>query len=388
MSNLNTVIDFGSKNLRLGVFDKSSEIIYSSNIQINEFLENKNLEKSLNKLIRDAEKQLSTHLVDVNILYNSSKFNFIDFSIKKSFDQPTLISKHYKSLVEEANFIISENNFKDKVLHISINDIIVDENRKLEILSDDIKTKSLILDLKFICLKKSSVNNLLNKFKENNLNILNIYCSSYVKSIFYKKNFENKNNLIFLDIGYETTSALFFNDNKFQFLNSIPIGGNNITKDISKILKLDLNYSEDLKLQFNKDENEIILNKNSTNDINLYSELIKKNISIDLLKQIIEARVSEIIQLSVTQNNFFKNNISDDKPYIIFVGSGSKLLSNNFNIDFSKDFLELIFFEENDSKICEAGMNYHRSDERFLIINEKKPKKTGFFEKFFNLFSK
>ena len=388
MSNLNTVIDFGSKNLRLGVFDKSSEIIYSSNIQINEFLENKNLEKSLNKLIRDAEKQLSTHLVDVNILYNSSKFNFIDFSIKKSFDQPTLISKHYKSLVEEANFIISENNFKDKVLHISINDIIVDENRKLEILSDDIKTKSLILDLKFICLKKSSVNNLLNIFKENNLNILNIYCSSYVKSIFYKKNFENKNNLIFLDIGYETTSALFFNDNKFQFLNSIPIGGNNITKDISKILKLDLNYSEDLKLQFNKDENEIILNKNSTNDINLYSELIKKNISIDLLKQIIEARVSEIIQLSVTQNNFFKNNISDDKPYIIFVGSGSKLLSNNFNIDFSKDFLELIFFEENDSKICEAGMNYHLSDERFLIINEKKPKKTGFFEKFFNLFSK
>ena len=388
MSNLNTVIDFGSKNLRLGVFDKSSEIIYSSNIQINEFLENKNLEKSLNKLIRDAEKQLSTHLVDVNILYNSSKFNFIDFSIKKSFDQPTLISKHYKSLVEEANFIISENNFKDKVLHISINDIIVDENRKLEILSDDIKTKSLILDLKFICLKKSSVNNLLNKFKENNLNILNIYCSSYVKSIFYKKNFENKNKLIFLDIGYETTSALFFNDNKFQFLNSIPIGGNNITKDISKILKLDLNYSEDLKLQFNKDENEIILNKNSTNDINLNSELIKKNISIDLLKQIIEARVSEIIQLSVTQNNFFKNNISDDKPYIIFVGSGSKLLSNNFNIDFSKDFLELIFFEENDSKICEAGMNYHRSDERFLIINEKKPKKTGFFEKFFNLFSK
>ena len=31
MSNLDTVIDFGSKNLRLGVFDQSSKIIYSSN---------------------------------------------------------------------------------------------------------------------------------------------------------------------------------------------------------------------------------------------------------------------------------------------------------------------------------------------------------------------
>ena len=388
MSNLNTVIDFGSKNLRLGVFNQSSEIIYSSNIQIVEVLENENLENPLKKLIRDAEKQLSTHLVDVNVLYDSSEFNFIELSIKKSFDQPILISKYYKSLIEEANFIISENNFKDEVLHVAIDHMIVDDNRKLQTVFDNIKTKSLILELKFICLKKSSINNLSNKFKENNLNILNIYCSSYVKSISYKKNFEKNNNLIFLDIGYQRTSALFFYDDKFQFLNSIPIGGNNITKDISNVLKLDLNYSEDLKLKFNKDESEISFNKNSKSDINPYSELIKKNISIDVLKQIIEARVSEIIKLAVNQNNFVKNNISVDKPCIIFIGSGSKLLSNNFNFDSNKDFSDLIFFEENDLKICEAGMKYHKNDERFLIKNQKKPKKTGLFEKFFNFFSK
>ena len=39
MSNLDTIIDFGSKNLRLGVFDQSSEKIYSSNIKINDALE-------------------------------------------------------------------------------------------------------------------------------------------------------------------------------------------------------------------------------------------------------------------------------------------------------------------------------------------------------------
>ena len=108
------------QNLRLGVFDQSSERIYSSNITITEFDENKGFEKSLNQLIRDAEKKLSTHIVDVNILYDTSKFNFIDLSIKKSFDQPTLISKHYDSLVEEANFIVSENNFKDQVIHLSL----------------------------------------------------------------------------------------------------------------------------------------------------------------------------------------------------------------------------------------------------------------------------
>ena len=94
------------------------------------------------------------------------------------------------------------------------------------------------------------------------------------------------------------TSALFFNNNKFEFFKSIPIGGNNITKDISKVLNLDINYSEELKINFNKDEDEISFNKKILNNINLYSEILKKNISIDLLKQIIEARVMKLLKLS------------------------------------------------------------------------------------------
>lgn len=388
MSNLETVIDCGSKNLRLGVFDQSLERIYSSNATITEFDENKGFEKSLNQLIRDAEKKLSTHLVDVNILYDTSKFNFIDLSIKKSFDQPTLISKHYDSLVEEANFIVSENNFKDQVLHIIVNNIIIDGNKKIEVISEEIKIKFLILEIKFICLNKSLLSIISNKFKKNNLNISNIYCSSYIKSIFYKKNLEIKNNLIFLDIGFERTSALFFNNNKFQFLNSIPLGSNNITKDISKILKLSIEYSENLKIKFNKDEKEISLEKNSSNNINLYSEIIKKNISIDLLKQIIEARVNEIIELTILNNNYFKKINSTKKQCIVFIGNGSKLIPNINNINSKKIFSDFIFFEENDSKICDAGINYYKSNESYLTKSKKKPKKTGFFEKFFNLFSK
>ena len=388
MSNLDTVIDFGSKNLRLGVYDQSSEIIYHSSIEATKVSEIENLDKSLNKLIRDAEKQLSTHLVDVNVLYDSSEFNFIEFSIKKYFDQPTLISKYYKSLIEEANFIVSENNFRDQVIHIAINNMIIDDKKKLETIVEDIKIKSLILELKFICLKKSLIKNLSNKFKESNLNISHIYCSSYVKSIYYKKSIDIKNNFIFLDIGHERTSALFFNNNKFQFLNTVPIGGNNITKDISKVLKLDINYSEDLKLKFNKDENEVSFNKISLNDRNLYQEISEKNISINLLKQIIDARVIEILDMTVIRNYYFKNLNSVEKPKIIFIGSGSKLLPNVNDLNSKKYFSELIFFDESDTRICDAGINYHRSDDSLLIKNKKKPIKTGFFEKFFNLFSK
>ncbi len=388
MSKLETIIDFGSKGLRLGVFDKSSKCIYSSKTSINNSLEKKNLEKSLNKLIRDAEKNLSTHLIDINVLYDSPNIKFIDLSIKKSFDQPTSTKLQYQSLIDEANYIISENNFKDRVIHIILNKIIADEGKIIDEVNDNASIKSLILEIKFICLNKSLVDEISQKLKKNNLNILNFYCSSYVKSLFFKKSLENKNNLIFLDIGFERTSALFFNNNRFLFLNSIPIGGNNITKDISKILELNVDSAEDLKIKFNKEENEILFNKKSQDDINLYKEIRNKNISIKLLKQIIEARVDEIIDLAVIKNTYFKKIKSLEKPSIIFTGNGSKLLSNSLDFESKKAFSKLIFFEDNESEICKAGIYYDKSDERFLIPNKKRHKKPGFFEKFFNLFSR
>ena len=38
-----------------------------------------------------------------------------------------IFKKIYKNLIEEANFIISENNFKDQIIHLIVNNIIVDE---------------------------------------------------------------------------------------------------------------------------------------------------------------------------------------------------------------------------------------------------------------------
>ena len=120
---------------------------------------------------------------------------------------------------------------------------------------------------------------------------------------------------------------------------------------------------------------------------NIYSEILKNNISVDLLKQVIDARVDEIVELSTIQNNYLKKIYDSEQPVIIFTGNGSKMLSNNNNLKSKVNFHKLIFSKENDSMICDAGIYYHRSDERLLMQKRKKSKKTGFFENFFNLFS-
>ena len=383
MSDFETIIDFGTKNLKLGIFDSKSKNIYSSKQIIID-----SVEKSLNNLIKDAEKFLSKHIDNVVVLYDSPKFYSLDISIKKVFDNSISIKKVYDNLIEEAHFFISQNNFKDKIIHSVINNIIVDENKKLNQISEDIKIKSLILEIKFICINKILIADIFDKFKKNNLKILNLYCSSYVKSIYYKNKFDNKDYIIFLDIGYERTSGLIFNNSKFEFFKSISLGGNNITKDISKVLKLNLDYSEDLKIKFNKQENDISFNKTETKKINLYSEISEKNISIDLLKQIIEARVDEIMELVVLQSDYVKKLNTIVKPNLIIIGGGSQLLHNNYTLSINKLVSELKIFNENDSNDCKAGFDYHQSDESFLIKTKRKVTKSGFFETFFNIFSK
>ena len=230
------------------------------------------------------------------------------------------------------------------------------------------------------------INKISNLFNKNNLKISNLYCSSYVKTFTYRKKFNKENFLIFLDIGHERSSSLIFNNNKLKYFKSIPLGGYNITKDISKVLKLDLDYSENLKIKFNNDQTNSNFNKKNFNNINIFSELLEKNISADILKQIVEARVKEILELAVYQNNYI-NNLMPKNNKLIFIGEGSRLSSILYNF-YIKRSINLIFFDENDEEICRSGLIYHKSDESFHTQIKKKPKKHGFFAKFFYLFSK
>ena len=389
-NNYHTIIDFGKEKIRLAVFNKDSKNIFSISKEIQKKENYDEHSKSLNYLIRSTEKKISSHLNNVTVLFDHSQFYSIDISIKKEFDQPTNLKETYASLLQEANLLIFNNYLKDKIVHIIKINSIYDGIDFYEDTLIDKKAKSIIIELKFLCLNWKIYENISNIFKKNNLEIIDFYCSSYIKSYSYINFFSKKDNVTFLDIGSERSTIIFYNKNRPVFFNSIPIGGNHITKDISKILKLTFEESEKIKKTFNKSEIEFSFDQNMNNEKKkLIQQIIGKNISIDLLKKVVLARVEEIIFLSLKEIDHLKYFNNSLNYSLILTGNGSNLFDkNSFHLDDKYNFEEISFYEENDSEICNAGYNFDNNGNNLMKIINKNDKKTGFFENFFNFFSR
>ena len=346
------IIDFGLSKIRFSVFDKNlvEKFSETKDIKINENYDNHFY--SIIEIIKKAEKKISSHIKDVILITDTSKLFTIDISLNKYLEKKITIKKAYHSMVLELEQLISNNYNEYHLVHI--------------------------------CFPKKLILNLKNKFIQNNLNVLNIYCTSYVKSLLYNSQIENKK-VTFLEIGWERSSLVYYEKDKLKFINSIAIGGFHITKDISKIFNISIEDAEKIKKSFNKSETEFSYETNNKSDVATAKDILKKKISINLLKKVILYRVQEIIDLSFKQLNKQVYKYSFKNSELFLIGDGSILFNDNsFYLDNGFDFKSINFFQENDTQICKSGLIHYFNNYQ---TPEIRAKKQGLFEKFFNFFA-
>ena len=388
-NNYSTIVDFGSSELRLGVFDNNLSKIFFYSKSISQKNNYEEYSKLINFLIKEAENKISSHLENITVLYDTSEICTIDLSIKKKLDQKIIFSDVCSSIILEANQIIKNYYIDKKVVHLIIKKYIINDKEFLNIPEEIPELNSVILEIKFICLPYDEYKKVFETFKKNNLKIINFFLSSLVKSFQYINLFKKNKLVAFLDIGLDRTSIIYFQNQKLDCLNSIPIGGSHISKDISQILKLSLEESEELKKAFNKSEIDFSYNgsdlKDNTEPI---KKFIDKNISVDLLKKVVLARIEEIIKLSFRSISISSNIYKQQNLNLVLIGQGSKILNkNSFQIEDIHNFKEINFYEENDFEICKAGLMFEKNFQNEDLQKIKKnQKKLGFFHRFFNIF--
>ena len=100
---------------------------------------------------------------------------------------------------------------------------------------------------------------------------------------------EKRSGCVLVDLGADTTTVVVYKNNIVRYLVTIPLGSNNINKDLGTI-QIDEAEAEDVKLKYGD-----ACAQDSDVDPQTYTTTDGRQIEVALIKTIIEARVGEII---------------------------------------------------------------------------------------------
>jgi len=323
-------------------------------------------EELVEDLIFNLEKKNEEYLDEITVMIDNQNILFISLSIFKKRDQQLLNDNFLKYIIDDAKLEVNKNYPNHEIVHSIITNFYLDEKKYSEF-PKNLKPHKFAIEFNFFIYPKFLLDNLRKIFAKQNVIIKKFIFSSYSKSIFYLNKISDQNKIIFVDIGFEKICAFFFENKQIKNFKILPIGGNHITKDISKILKIEISKANEIKLNFNNIDNNEELNRDQ----------------IELIKKIIFSRTEELLEICTL---FINDNDNMNNVKLVFFGNGSKILDNKYKSSIIFDY-DIDLLDENYVDICLSGLNLI-NNEKEVSLNEVnfKEKKKGLFEKFFNLF--
>ena len=180
-----SIVDFGSSKIRFSVFNSKLDEEYSQSVLLtNNYKENF---ENIKKFIKNGERKISNHIEEIILLLDSSNIFSIDITLKKKSDPKINLKKIYDLILMELDQLINLNYINFKIIHRIISKCKIDGIEYNEIPSNIKNVNNVIIDFKLICLPKKLIDNLIKEFNKNNLKIINIFCTSYVKAVNYMR---------------------------------------------------------------------------------------------------------------------------------------------------------------------------------------------------------
>jgi cell division protein FtsA len=154
--------------------------------------------------------------------------------------------------------------------------------------------------------KITSVQNIIKSLEKANVKVDGLVAEAYATGEVLLTPEEKEMGVILIDIGGGVTDLSVFKNRRLVFYDSIPVGGDHITNDLSIGLRISSSEAEKVKRQFELALTSLIKNDQevSVYDVN---EDRKKEIKVSEIVEIIEARVFEIF--SLCHDLLVKNNI-------------------------------------------------------------------------------
>ena len=274
---------------------------------------------SIAKTIKDAEEEADFKINSAYVTIPGKYVTIVQNSILKELkDKFAGISlKDVQSAIMQAKDIeIPEGK---TIIDIVPSEIVLD-NGKVVVDPVGNLSSSFTLKSQVILADKEYIRQITSIFKRVGIEIDGIVPTALAERNLMLDTNELFDNVMLLDIGAGNTEIGVFEGNTFTYTNTIPLGGDNITNDISLVLNISEDEAEKLKKQYGlalksfiDNDNEIMLNTckdESRNKVIKSSELI----------EIIEARIEEIF--TIVNKDITKENVKSNINTVILAGRG------------------------------------------------------------------
>lgn len=179
------------------------------------------------------------------------------------------------------------------------------------------------VDAQVVTAQSTVINNLRKSVNKAGIDILGEVLQQQAIAQSISKKEEMNMGIALIDVGAQTTDISIYKRGNLCYTNMIPLGGDNITNDISICLKLPFLESEKLKIKYGK-----LNDCNNNSDIKIEINAGYDNsreVDINFLQEIIKARSEEIlvyVREDLKQSKYY-NEVSG----VVIVGGGLSLFN-------------------------------------------------------------
>ncbi len=237
-------------------------------------------------IVSKLEKQLKTSITQVYVGVGGQSIRSIRNVITKELPADTVVTQDMVIELMDAN-----RNMKypdQEILDAAVQEYKVDSQLQLDPVG--IQCSHIEGNFLNILQRKAFYKNLNMCFEAANINVAEMYLAPLALADSVLTETEKRSGCALVDLGADTTTVSVYSKNVLRHLAVIPLGGNNITKDIAS-LQMEEHDAEKMKLKYASaytDNNEIDNNMKYSIDLDRQVECRK-------FVEIVEGRLEEII---------------------------------------------------------------------------------------------
>jgi len=324
-----------NQDLNFKILDTS--IVKSDGIENGRVINIKTSSEILKKNLNLIENKIGYTFKKAIIINNQNNYNCINVTGFKNIGGSQISEDDISYILNELKTLILDNEKHYSLIHLFNSNYILD-NSSLKNLPIGLFGDTYNHHLTFFLLLKNDLKNLKHVLNNCHIDVERVVLRPFAEGIYKITNQKIKEDFLEIKMRKKSTSISIFKDKSLIYSQDFLFGSEIILKDIAKVCSLSIETVNNILEEINFD-NLSEGKKEEYLDKKYFKDIIYRKVSINIINEIIDSRLTELIYLIYKKNinlQFFKNEI--DKIYFTF--EDKKIYSNtqsNIISKFSKN---------------------------------------------------